>query len=121
MTGNTESRKRTPLGVILICLFLLFYGVFWVLTGALAGMVGNGPVVLVSVAVVVGVVLLAYFLYIGSRIAWLIAIASLVLSTLWRMSLVAGGEMDNISNAVVGLVIVLYLLSQHNFYQSAPS
>lgn len=117
MTEKVDSHRRTPLGIILVCLLLGLYSFFWILTWILAGAVGNGIIALLSLVVAVGVLFLALFLYLGNRIAWWITITFIGGSTLWRLSLVAGGELNNLLNVVVGSIIFLYLVSRHEFYQ----
>lgn len=121
MTGTTGSRRRTPVGIILVCVVLVLYGLFWLLTWGLAAMVGNELIVALAMGVAVGVLLLAYFLYIGHRAAWVVTIAFIGGSTAWRLSLVARGEPENLSNAVVGSILLLYLLSKHDFYRPTHS
>lgn len=112
-----KSQRQTPLGIVLISLLLALYGIFWVLTWILAGMAGNGGIAALSLIVAVGVMILAYFLYAGSRAAWWITIVFVGGSTLWRLSLVSRGDMSNLLNAAVGVVIVFYLLHQRDFHQ----
>lgn len=113
----TESPGGPPLGIILVSLLFVLYGLFWILTWGLATVVGNGVVAGLSLVVAVVVLLVAYYLYSGVRLAWWIAVAAIGASTLWRMSLVAGGAPENLSNAVVGLLVLLYLLGRHEYYQ----
>lgn len=117
MTEEADSRDRTPIGISLVCLLLVGYGLFWILTWFLAGMVGNWIVVLLSMVVATSVLILAAFLYTGNRTAWWVSLVFIGGSTLWRISLVADGELDNLVNATVGILLILYLLSKHAFYQ----
>ncbi|WP_265111088.1 hypothetical protein [Halosolutus halophilus] len=117
MAEEADSPGHPPVGIILVCLLLGLYSLFWILTG----MVGNGPIALLSLAVAAGVLLLAYSLYSGSRTAWWLTIIFFGGSTLWRLSLVASGEPSNLLNAVVGVMLVLYLLSKHEFYHPSQS
>ena len=121
MADGIESSGRTPVGIILVCLLLIVYGLFWMLTWFLAGIIGNGLVAVLSVSIAVGFLLLAYFLYRGSRTAWLITLVFIGGSTFWRLSLVVAGETDNLVNTVVGVILVLYLISQHEFYRPIHS
>ena len=121
MTRATDVRRRTPGGIILLCLLLVFYSILWIVTWIVAGAVGNVAIAALSMMVAVSVLLLAYFLYVGSPAAWWIALVFLGGSTLWRLSLVAGGEPDNLLNAIVGILLVVYLVSQHDFYRTRRS
>lgn len=121
MVDELESGQPTPVGIILVCLLLIVYGLFWILTWLLAGIVGNGMVAVLSMSIAAGILLLSYFLYRGSRTAWVITLVFIGGSTLWRLSLVVAGETDNLVNTVVGVFLVLYLISQHEFYRPIHS
>ncbi|MCO8247029.1 MULTISPECIES: hypothetical protein [unclassified Haladaptatus] len=119
MTEEAGEEKRTPLGISLLCLLLLLYAFFWML----AWMLSRGSPVLevIAVPIIVGLLLLAYLLYAGNRTGLWIAMVVLGGSTLWRFSLVVAGETGNLSNALVGVVLVLYLFSQRDYYRSTTS
>jgi len=74
-----------------------------------------------SMSVAVGVLIVTYLLYTGNAAGWWITLVFLGGSTLWRFALVARGDPDNLSNAVGGLVLLAYLVSQSEFYQPLPS
>jgi len=46
-------------------------------------------------------------------------IVVVAVSTSWRLARVLGGRIDDLSNAIVGLVIVAYLLATRECFQSA--
>ncbi len=117
MTDEDTAHTRTPVGVILVSAVIVLYGLFWLLTWILAGISGNAAIALLSMAVAAGVLALAYFLYAGHRAAWWLTIILLGGSTVWRLSLVARGQPDNLLNAVVGVLLLLLLISQHDFYR----
>jgi hypothetical protein len=107
------GNRRTPVGIVLLCLLLTVYSVLWFVTAGF----GTGATAALSTSVAVGVLFLVYLLYTGSAVGWWLALAVIAGSTLWRFSLVARGYADNLSNAVVGLVILAYLVSQSEFYR----
>lgn len=84
-------------------------------------MVGNELIGALSISVAVGVLLLAYFLYIGNRTAWWITVAFVGGSTVWRLSLAVQGGMDNLTNAFVGVILLAYLTSKYDFYRPTQS
>lgn len=116
MSGESGSRSKTPVGIILICALLVLYAFLWFVTWLVAGTIGNGVIAVVSVPVSVAVLLLAYLLYHGNRTAWWIVLIFIGGSTLWRLALVVGGKPENLMNAIVGVALVLYLLSQYEFF-----
>lgn len=118
MSVEIGPQRATPVGIILVCLFLMVYSLFWIVTWVLAQMGGNGLIALLSLVIAVAVLVLAYFLYHGNRTAWWVTLAALVVSTVWRLSLVMAGQSTNLLNAIVGSGLVLYLLSKHEFYQA---
>ena len=107
---------RTPIGVIAVCLLVVLYGGFWLLTGVLAVVAANGPVLLLSLVVGLAVLGLAGGLYDGSPVAWWVAVVVFGASTVWRLSRVAGGAAGDLTNAVVGAVVVGYLLWRRDFF-----
>lgn len=115
----TDSNQRTPLGITLLCLLLAAYGFLWLVAWFGFGAAGDGGIALLSLTVGSGVLLVAYFLHAGSRIAWGVALFSLGGSTLWRLSLVAGGATGNLSNVVVGTILVAYLLYRRSYFRPA--
>lgn len=115
-TQADDTHRETPAGIVLLCLFLVVYSLLWFVTAAF----GTGALAALSVGVAVGVLVLAYFLYAGSLVAWWLALLSVGASTLWRLVLVASGSPDNLSNAVVGTVLLAYLVSQREFYRPLP-
>lgn len=117
MADAATARKRPPAGTIVVCVVLLLYGLFWLLTGLLAMRPATVVVAALAFIVAVGLVLLAVLLYRGHRTAWWIAIAFFAASTLWRLSLLVGGERSNVLNAIVGVLLLLCLLSTSEFYQ----
>lgn len=117
-TGADETRRRTPVGIVLLSLLLGLYGIVWLGFGFLFG---GG--VLGQVSWLLGgiILLVAYFLYRGSLLAWWLAVALIGGSTLWRLGLVVGGHPDDVVNTVVGLALAGYLLSQYDFYRETPT
>jgi len=111
--GAETARQRTPAGIVLLCLVLVLYSLLWFLSATL----GSGPTAALSITVAVGVLVLVYLLYTGSTAGWWLGLLFLGGSTLWRFSLVAHGHVENLLNALVGLGILAYLLSQSAFYR----
>jgi hypothetical protein len=114
---NRGARQRPPLGVVLLCLFFVVYSGLWLVTAAF----GTTAMAALSVSVAVGVLIVTYLLYTGSAAGWWITLVLIGGSTLWRFTLVVRGRPDNLSNAVGGLVLLAYLVSQYEFYQPLPS
>jgi len=101
-----------------VCLLLVLYGALWLLSWALGGLAGNRILATVALPVALGVLLLASFLYRGSFLAWAVTLALVGGSTLWRLARVLAGRPDDLSNAVVGVVIVAYLLARREFFRA---
>ena len=117
-TGATESKRRTPVGIVLCSLLLALFGVAWIGFGFLFG---AGNLALISFLVGGSVLLVAYFLYRGSLLAWWLAVALIGGSALWRLGLIVEGRPDAVVSAVVSLVLVGYLFSQYDFYRETPT
>ncbi|GAB3686086.1 hypothetical protein GCM10028857_17590 [Salinarchaeum chitinilyticum] len=111
-TQAGNARSRTPAGIVILCLLLTLYSVLWFVTAAF----GTGAIAAIAIPVAVSVLVLVYLLYTGSAVGWWLALVALAGSTLWRFSLVARGSADNLSNALVGLGLLAYLISKHEFY-----
>lgn len=112
-----SERDKTPIGVILITAVLVLYSLFWIVTWILAS-IGNNPLIAVlSLGIGAGVLGVAYYLYVGNRSAWWFTLALLGGSTLWRISQVASGHADSLSNAIVGALLFILLASQIGFYR----
>ncbi|MFT4890012.1 MAG: hypothetical protein ACI9YT_000924 [Halobacteriales archaeon] len=118
MPAESSPTSRPPIGIRLVCLLLVLYGTLWLLSWGLGGLAGNGLLATVAPPIALGVLILAYSLYRRSFVAWAITLALVGASTLWRLARVLGGRLDDLSNAVVGLVIVAYLLAKHEFFRA---
>lgn len=118
MTDESSPTSHPPTGILLVCLLLVLYGALWLLTWVLGGLAGNRLLATVALPVALGVLLLASSLYRGSFVAWAVTLALVGGSTLWRLARVLGGRLDDLSNAIVGVVIVAYLLARHEFFQA---
>lgn len=117
MTDEPSRAGRTPFGVVLVSLVLVLYGVLWLLSWGLGGMTGSRVLATVALPIGLTALLLASFLYRQHFVAWAITLAFVGASTLWRFVRVLGGRVDDLSNAIVGLVIVAYLLARHERFR----
>lgn len=109
----SDESSRTPVGIVLLCLLLVVYGLLWVVTAAF----GTGVLAALAPVVAAGSFLLAALLYAGSAVGWWLGVAFIGASTAWRLALLARGGSENLSNALVGLVLLAYLLGKRGFYR----
>lgn len=121
ISTGADGRRRTPVGIVLVSLLLGLFAIAWIGFGFLFGSGGLGGFALMGWLLGGTILLVAYFLYRGSFLAWWLAIALIGGSTLWRLGLVVDGRPNAVASAVVSLVLVGYLLSQYDFYRETPS
>ena len=117
MAETNGSSEGTPPGVIFVCLLVLLYAAFWLLTDVLAAGAPDGPSVVLSAVVGVVVLGVTYSLFRGSRTAWWVAVVAFGVGTAWHLSLVAGGAVDDLTNAVLGVVVLGFLLWRRDYYR----
>lgn len=114
MTAESDP-SSTPIGIVFVSGLLILYGVIWMITWGVALIARNEPVALLSMVIFVAVLVLAWALYVGNRVAWGTTILTVGVSTVWRLSLVPR-DPSNLVNAVVGVIIVGYLVTQREYY-----
>lgn len=111
-----DPTRATPLGITFVALFYPL-SLLWLVTGALAAAAGKAALILLATLVVPAAIGLAYGLQTGSRPASVLAVLVFGLATLWRLTRVLTSHPDDLSNAVVGLLILFYLFTQYDYYR----
>jgi predicted MFS family arabinose efflux permease len=119
---NKRVRRDRPLGVTIIGVLLLLFGVFMIIGGISIGALGDLEgleLAIEMVALVIGIVLImvAFGFFKGWGFVWLLAMVVIIFSIIWNIvRWVFGGlEMGQLGNLLVELIvpmiIVLYMNS----------
>jgi len=118
---NAKVRKDRPLGVTIIGVLLLLYGLFMILGGIVIGSLADLEgleLVIETVSLAIGLIyiILAFGFFKGWSWVWLLTMIVVILGMIWSIvSWVIGGlNMGDLLETIIGLIIPIIIILYMN-------